>query len=408
MHLHPLAQRSGLTLGSGFLERRNVGRRRRWRRAKQIGEQPAATHRDRRAVGIGRDGQHARLAEEASACAVGERDPPEMVAVDIAKAVMCRQPLVEKRIVGGQQLHHAAVVVELAADEQLRLLLPSRRAGSRRIPDRARCRERRRRSCSSSSQRLAKWSTSAFERGSRSMRCTCRSSATGSFSVPANRRRSQLVVWNAAPEKERQPRGQVEIADAIGRTRSHACRLAFDAKQKAGSREDALESALDTGIETTLAAAGSVKTEQRGEVGVAHRTPIGARRERRQDLFRARFFRRGVFGPADEDLAAARRISRCGRTVRTANRHELHRGIAVVILVGRASESGLRRLQHAFGFPEAPDERHTNFVLARLSPRCAVRDARRRCACTLRIRDRPAYCRRNSPGSSSPSLRRRR
>ena len=146
------------------------------------------------------------------------------------------------------------------------------------------------------------------------MRCTCRSSATGSLSVAPNRRRSQLVVWNAAPEEERQARGQVQIADPIGRTRSHACRLAFDAKQKAGSREDALESALDTGIEITLAAAGSVKTDQRGEVGVAHRTPIGSRRERRQDLFRARFFRRGVFGPADEDLAAARRISRCGRT----------------------------------------------------------------------------------------------
>ena len=34
----------------------------------------------------------------------------------------------------------------------------------------------------------------------------------------------------------------------------------------------------------------------------------------------------------------------------------------MVILVGRASETGLRWLQHAFGFPESPDERHADFV----------------------------------------------
>src|SRR5262245_35913696 len=45
MQLHPFAQRSRLTLAAGLLERGYVGRRRRWRGAEQIRQQPSSTHR---------------------------------------------------------------------------------------------------------------------------------------------------------------------------------------------------------------------------------------------------------------------------------------------------------------------------------------------------------------------------
>ena len=62
----------GCPVGARLFERGNVGWRRRRRRAEQIGQEPAAAHRHRRAIGIRRDGQHARVAEQTAARAVGE------------------------------------------------------------------------------------------------------------------------------------------------------------------------------------------------------------------------------------------------------------------------------------------------------------------------------------------------
>ena len=120
-----------------------------------------------------------RLAEQPAADAVGERHAPEVAAVDVRDAVVPRQPLVHERVVGGQQLEHAAVLAQLAADEQLGLLLASRRAGSRRTPGTASASGTTPASLPSSSHWLAKLSTSACERGSRSIRRTCCSSTAG-------------------------------------------------------------------------------------------------------------------------------------------------------------------------------------------------------------------------------------
>ena len=185
----------------------------------------------------------------------------------------------------------------------------------------------------------------------------------------ANRRVAQLVVRDAAPEKERQPRGQVEIArdDTPCRPRSPA--------GSRSTRKRKLGAARMRSIPRWMPA--SKPPIRRGPPGrnraavstslLGHGPPIGARRERRQDLLRARLLCRGIFGAADEHLAPARRICPSARrAVRTADRDDLHRRIAVVVLVGRAAETGLRRLQHAFRFPESSDERHADLVRARL------------------------------------------
>jgi hypothetical protein len=70
----------------------------------------------------------------------------------------------------------------------------------------------------------------------------------------SNRRLSQLVVGDAAPQKEREPRRQIQIAEAIGRSGRGACRPVFDAK-KARRGEDALDSALNAGVKTAFARA---------------------------------------------------------------------------------------------------------------------------------------------------------
>src|SRR5262249_22074685 len=116
---------------------------------------------------------------------------------------------------------------------------------------------------------------------------------------------AQVVVWDAAPEEEREARCQLEIAQAIGGAAGGSGRLAFDSKEEAGSGEDALDAALDAGVEAFLPAL-LVETHERIDVLFGERPAVSPRRERRQNSSRAGLVRRGVRGPADEDLAAAR------------------------------------------------------------------------------------------------------
>ena len=73
--------------------------------------------------------------------------------------------------------------------------------------------------------------------------------------LPARRDVEQLVVGNAPPQEERQPRGQLEIADPVGGAGRGAGRLALDAEQELRRRQQRLERPLDAGVEVALARA---------------------------------------------------------------------------------------------------------------------------------------------------------
>ena len=208
MHLHPLAQRSRLTLDAWVFERGNVGWWRRWRCAEDVRKEPPSAHRHRRAIGIGGDRQDARLAEEPAAWAIGERDAPEMAAVHIANPVMRGEPLVQKRIVGRQQLHDAAVVVHLAADKQLGLLL--HRVAQVLVEFRVQLR------VGDDARELAQLEPSAGEiidqrAGPRIAKHAAHLllQRSGTAQRSANCGVPQLVVRDAAPQKEGQARSQV-------------------------------------------------------------------------------------------------------------------------------------------------------------------------------------------------------
>ena len=130
------------------------------------------------------------------------------LAIDVRNAVVPRQPLVHKRVVGVQQIHHAAVFAARCS---------RRTAWSPRAWPGAGCRRNRGRSARSGDEFLrlrrnshcsAKLSTSASARGSASMRLTCCSSTAGSCSLPSLGDVQQLVVRKAAPQEERQARSQ--------------------------------------------------------------------------------------------------------------------------------------------------------------------------------------------------------
>ena len=169
---------------------------------------------------VRRHRQDAALAQQPAALAVlVERDAAEAAAVDVRNAVVLRQPLVDERVVGAQQIEHAAILAQDAVEEELRLLperLPQVVVEVREQPH---VRRDRRRGCAGAATARRSWSTSARDASSASIRRTCRSSTAGSCSLSGNRHVQQLVVRNAAPQEERQPRRQLEVADAIRRVR---------------------------------------------------------------------------------------------------------------------------------------------------------------------------------------------
>src|SRR5262249_2474683 len=99
----------------------DIWRRRRWRRAHQLIEHPRSTQNGRRAVAIRSTQQYRALAQQAPALFVGERDPTELSANDTGNAVVTCQPLVQERVVGGQQFYDAPIFQKNAAQELFRL-----------------------------------------------------------------------------------------------------------------------------------------------------------------------------------------------------------------------------------------------------------------------------------------------
>ena len=112
--LHLLAHRERLTIMILRLQCRNTGRRRRRRGAQQSLQNPLAALHHRSPIGVRGHRENAALPQQSAAVRVGESHAAELRAVNIGDAVMLRQPLVEKSVVGIQQVHHAAVLAQHA------------------------------------------------------------------------------------------------------------------------------------------------------------------------------------------------------------------------------------------------------------------------------------------------------
>src|SRR5262249_1293694 len=137
----------------------------------------------------------------------------------------------------------------------------------------------------------------------------------------------QLIVGNAAPQEEREPRCELEIGHAIRRSGRCTFGIALDAEREERTRENAFEPALHSAIERTLLPPLLVHLENRLELRLRDWLPIGAAREVRQDLGRTRPFaprlRSGhvaaFCGHALEDGAAAWRVAGSFRIERSGH-----------------------------------------------------------------------------------------
>ncbi len=186
----------------------HAGRRRRHRQAEDVVQQPFAAQHRRRPIGIRRRRQQRALRQQPAALiVVGQRDPPETAAVDPGNAVVPRQPFVDERVVGVQEIDDAAILADGAADKQLGFPLeglqqaevvvrdsaPDRRRLLRPGADSTTGRRNRRRAPRWRAGRPASAAPPARESPDRQL------SALG--------QRQQPFVGNAAPQEERQPRG---------------------------------------------------------------------------------------------------------------------------------------------------------------------------------------------------------
>ena len=266
--LHLLADGRPLAGRPGFLEGRHVGRRRRRGRAEDVVEEVLAPDHRRRPRRVRRHGQDARVAEQSGPPRVGHPHAPEVRPVDVGDPVEPREPLVQVRVVGRQQLDEGPVVAYLMLEEQLGLAaerlaqvvvelgvrarvgvdgpqvpdeqpLPAEVPGQRRRP------------------RVGEHA--AHLRGEHA----------GLAEGAGLGRLEQLVVGDAAPEEERQPRRQLEVADGVDAAR--------DRRSPGRARRG-------TGTAATPAAGPTPpgrRARSRPRHGRRRRTPSACRRRRR-------------------------------------------------------------------------------------------------------------------------------
>ncbi len=80
----------------------------------------------------------------------------------------------------------------------------------------------------------------------------------------------QLVVGNAAPEEEGQPRCKLDVADPVDRSRSSVRRLNLRAEEELGRDENLLQRQSDAGLEAAIRSALFIECEQLRHVVGAH------------------------------------------------------------------------------------------------------------------------------------------
>ena len=131
--------------------------------------------------------------------------------------------------------------------------------------------------------------------------------------LAARRHVEQLVVRDAAPEEERQPRRQLEIADAIRRVRRDAGRILLDAEQELRAHQHGGQRHLDAASKSSVRARLPIELERPVQVGVGHRPPVGPPHQRARICLAARVFVAGLVGTRHEDPAPAGRVARALR-----------------------------------------------------------------------------------------------
>ena len=164
------------------------------------------------------------MAQQAAPIRIGHRHAPEARAVDAGDAVVAREPLVDERVVGIEQIEREPVLADDAREEQLGF--PAERLAHVVVEVREQQQVRR------DLVQIAQLQPLAGERVHQRVGARIGDHAPhlrlehARRAQPAGDRQvQQLVVRDAAPEEERQPARQLEIGDAMRRAGGQAARV---------------------------------------------------------------------------------------------------------------------------------------------------------------------------------------
>src|SRR5207247_6395486 len=105
----------------------------------------------------------------------------------------------------------------------------------------------------------------------------------GILELAGRREVEQLVVRNAAPEEEGQPRSQLEVAQPVWGPGFHVDGLALEPDQELWRRQQRLERALDPAVEVALGAPFLVESHERRHAVLDDRTAIRPARQGGED-----------------------------------------------------------------------------------------------------------------------------
>ena len=131
--------------------------------------------------------------------------------------------------------------------------------------------------------------------------------------------REELVVRDAAPQEEGEPRGQRPVVQLVRRGRPDVPRVGLQPEQERRTDQHARQRALDAAVEAAAAAPVLVEVHQDAQLGVGGRPPEGPPRQRRHDPPRAGRLVAAAGRAADEDAVAARGAVRQRRIERASD-----------------------------------------------------------------------------------------
>ncbi len=160
---------------------------------------------------------------------------------------MLRQPLVDERVVRRQQIHHVAIFLHHALEEQLGLALEGLPQVVVEIRERGFVRQHALHVAQEQPllgeiihQRFG------FRIGQHAPHFAIQHRRI--FQLALRRHVQQLIVGNAAPQEKRKPRRQIQIAHVIEAAGRHARRIGLGAEQELRARKDQPQRVLDPGF----------------------------------------------------------------------------------------------------------------------------------------------------------------
>ncbi len=102
----------------------------------------------------------------------------------------------------------------------------------------------------------------------------------GGTQLPLTGQIEQRIVRDAAPEKEREPGGQLQVSDRMRSPWRGVGRIALDAKQKLRADQKPLDGPLDPEVESAFRPAGGVEGHQALHIGGGNGPAVSAALER--------------------------------------------------------------------------------------------------------------------------------